>query len=319
MSEPKRTRTSETAYKVTLLLLLSLAAFSSALRDLNRLQELVSSLQEFSGEWLAVGMNTAEAKDLSASESFCLLNAAQSDNASREFRWSGRIAQGSAIEIKGINGDLTTEAASGDQVEVIARKKARRSDPDGVPIKVVEHAGGVTICAVYPSADPGKPNSCEPGNAGRMNVRDNDVQVDFTVRVPAGVGFIGRTVNGGISATSLSGNVMSYTVNGSVKISTSGYAQAKTVNGEISARIGDANWPDSLEFTTVNGEISLDLPATVSTEVKAETLNGEITSDFPLTMLNRMSRKHFDGRIGNGGRELKVKTLNGGISLRRAG
>ena len=209
VSDPNRVRTTEKVYKVTLILLLSLAAFSSALRDLNRLQELVGSLQEFSGEWLGAGLNTAEAKDLSASESLCLLNAAQSDIASSEFRWSGRVAQGSAIEIKGINGDLTTEAASGDQVEVIARKKARRSDPDGVPIKVVEHAGGVTICAVYPSADPGKPNTCEPGNAGRMNVRDNDVQVDFTVRVPAGIGFIGRTVNGGISATSLSGNVMS--------------------------------------------------------------------------------------------------------------
>ena len=274
-------RTPETAYKATLILLLSLAAFSSALRDLNRLQEFVSSMQEFSAEWLSAGLNTAEAKDLSASESLCLLNAAQGESASREFRWRGPVARGGAIEIKGINGDLTTEAASGDQVEVVATKKGRRSDPNGVAIKVVEHSGGVTICAVYPSEDPGDPNTCAPGNEGHMSVRDNDVQVDFTVRVPAGVGFIGRTVNGGISATSLSGNVTSYTVNGSVKISTSGYAQAKTVNGEISARIGDANWPDSLEFTTVNGEISLDLPPTVSTDIKADTFNGEITSDFP--------------------------------------
>ncbi len=317
MSEPNRTRTPDKAYKVILILLVSLAAFSNALRDLNRLQELVSSLQEFSGEWLGSGLNTVEAKEISASESLCLPELAQVDT-TEEFRWNGRIAPGSAIEIKGINGDLTTEAATSDLVEVIARKKARRSNPSGVAIKVVEHAGGVTICAVYPSADPENPNSCEPGKGGHINVRNNDVQVDFTVRVPAGVGFIGRTVNGGISATSLSGNVMSSTVNGSVKISTSGYAQAKTVNGEISARIGDANWPESLEFTTVNGEISLDLPATVNTEIKAETFNGEISSDFPLSLLNRMNRKHLDGRIGNGGRELILKTLNGSINLRRA-
>ena len=30
-----------------------------------------------------------------------------------------------------------------------------------------------------------------------MNVRDNDVTVTFTVHVPAGVRFAGRTVNGG--------------------------------------------------------------------------------------------------------------------------
>jgi len=320
VKEPNTTRTPDKAYKVIIILLVSLAAFSSALRDLNRLQEVVGSLQEFSGELLGVGLNTAEAKGISASESLCLQGLAervQGVNATEEFRWSGRIAQGSAIEIKGINGDLTTEAATGDQVEVIAKKKARRSNPDGVAIKVVEHAGGVTICAVYPNADPDNPNSCEPGKGGHMNVRNNDVQVDFSVRVPAGVGFIGRTVNGGISATSLSGNVMSSTVNGSVKISTSGYAQAKTVNGEISVKIGDANWPDSLEFTTVNGEISLDLPATVNTEIKADTFNGEISSDFPLSLPNRTSRKHLSGRIGNGGRELILKTLNGGINLRR--
>ncbi len=226
MKEPNTTRTPDKAYKVILILLVSLAAFSSALRDLNRLQELVGSLQEFSGELLGVGLNTAEAKGISASESLCLQGLAESVqgvqgvqgvNATEEFRWSGRIAQGSAIEIKGINGDLTTEAATGDQVEVIAKKKARRSNPDGVAVKVVEH------------------------------------------------------------------------------------------------------WPDSLEFTTVNGEISLDLPATVNTEIKADTFNGEISSDFPLSLLNRTSRKHLSGRIGNGGRELILKTLNGGISLRRAG
>jgi hypothetical protein len=31
-----------------------------------------------------------------------------------------------------------------------------------------------------------------------MNVRDNDVNGEFRVSVPAGVRFVGRTVNGGI-------------------------------------------------------------------------------------------------------------------------
>ena len=90
------------------------------------------------------------------------------------------------------------------------------------------------------------------------------------------------------------------------------------MNGEISAKIGDANWPDSLEFKTVNGEIVLDLPATINTEIKADTFNGEISTDFPLSLLGQMSRKHLSGRIGSGGRELVLKTLNGSITLRRA-
>jgi hypothetical protein len=203
-------------------------------------------------------------------------------------------------------------------------KSSRRSDLNSVELKVVEHAGGVTICAIYPSDDPTNPNICEPGanserrnSSGTVNVRNNDVRINFTVRVPQRVGFIGRTINGEIGATSLASNIVSKTVNGSIRISTSGYAEATTLNGEISARLGDANWPAALTFKTLNGEITLDLPSNTSTEVKAETLNGTINSDFPLSLTNLTSRRRVDGRIGAGGRELVLKTLNGSINLRR--
>lgn len=304
-------------YKVIIILLVGLVAYSTAMRDLNRLQEMVSSIQEVATGWLDAGLVTANAKDKHAGEVSCSSSLLQSDFAA-DFRWSGRVAPGLAIEIKGLNGEIKAEPATGSDVEVVASKRSNRSDPNSVEIKVVEHARGVTICAVYPSDDPGRPNTCEPGQGGRMSVRNNDVAVDFKVRVPAMVSFEGRTVNGEISAKSLGGNVITHTVNGAIEISTSGYAQAKTVNGEISAKIGDANWPNALEFKTVNGAISLDLPGNISTDIKAETFNGEISSDFPLSVQGRVSRKHLNGTIGSGGRELVLKTLNGSISLRRA-
>ncbi len=239
---------------------------------------------------------------------------------SDQFRWTGRLAQGKSIEIKNINGDISAEPASGDELEVTAAKSAKRSDPSQVEIKVVEHPGGVTICAVYQSDDPSSPNTCEPGRSkGHMNVRNNDVKVAFKVRVPAGVNLLGRTVNGEISALELGGNIESTTVNGSINISTNGYAQASTVNGDITARLRDANWPGSIDFKTVNGTINLDLPAATSSKVEATTLNGEIASDFPLTMLESTSRKHLSGTIGGGGREINLKTVNGSIHLKRIG
>src|SRR5213083_3602955 len=105
--------------------------------------------------------------------------------AQNEFHWKGPVAAGKAIEIKGVNGDVRAIAGSGD-VEVTAVKHARRSDPDDVKIEVVEDEGGVTICAVYPS-DGRRENRCEPGEGGHMSTHDNDVKVDFTVRVPEGV------------------------------------------------------------------------------------------------------------------------------------
>src|SRR5881409_2479929 len=143
-----------------------------------------------------------------------------------EFHWKGKVAPGKAIEIKGVNGDVRAVAGSGD-VEVTAVKHARRSDPDEVKIAVVEHADGVTICAVYPS-DGRRENTCEAGDHGHMSTHDNDVAVDFTVRVPAGVRFVGRTVNGSVEAAHLASDVEANTVNGGIRISTSGFAQAGT-------------------------------------------------------------------------------------------
>ena len=105
----------------------------------------------------------------------------------QDFQWHGAIAQGKAIEIKGVNGDVRAEPSGSNEVEVVAVKRADRDNPDSVRIEVVPHAGGVTICAVYPSRDGQRPNECRPGRRRRMNVQNNDVSVRFTVRVPAGV------------------------------------------------------------------------------------------------------------------------------------
>ena len=236
--------------------------------------------------------------------------------AQTEFHWKGRIAAGKAIEIKGVNGDVRAVAGSG-ETEVTAAKHAHRSDPDEVKIEVVEHEDGVTICAVYPS-DGRRENRCGSGEGGHMSVRDNDVRVDFTVRVPAGVKFIGNTVNGEVEAGGLASDVAANTVNGGIRISTSGSAEAHTVNGSIVASIGRADWSDALEFRTVNGGITLDLPANLSTEVRAETVNGDIVTDFPLVVTGRLGPRRVHGTIGSGGRQLALATVNGSIKLRKS-
>lgn len=236
-----------------------------------------------------------------------------------EFRWQEPLAAGRTIEIRGINGNVSAEPASGGEVEVVAVKRARRSDPDEVRIEVVRHAEGVLICAVYPNPG-GEPNTCEVSSQNRgSHVHDNDTSVNFTVRVPAGVNFNGRTVNGGVRARDLGADVDAKSVNGDVSVSTTGLARAQTVNGSITAVVGRANWPAGLDFKTVNGSIDLTLPASLSARVEAKTLNGEITSDFPLTVSGTFSRRRLSGTIGGGGdRQLNLETVNGSVQIRRA-
>ncbi|HEY7768919.1 hypothetical protein, partial [Longimicrobium sp.] len=65
-----------------------------------------------------------------------------------DFRWSGRLARGQEIEINGIIGNVTAETASGDQVEVIGRR--RGAGAADVRIEAVETRDGITICTIYP-------------------------------------------------------------------------------------------------------------------------------------------------------------------------
>src|SRR5262245_47217902 len=81
--------------------------------------------------------------------------------AAEDFHWQGLLASGKAIEIKGVNGRIEAVAGRGREVEVTAVKHGRhRGRPEDVDIKVVEHADGVTICAVYPSRG-SRANDCQ--------------------------------------------------------------------------------------------------------------------------------------------------------------
>ena len=323
MNNIQRQQTGERKlYGVLLLLIVSLAAFSSAMNELNQVQAFASQVGTLVASWSDVMVPTVNASTPVITRS-CAVTDVSSQEASRsdEFRWNGTVASGAAIEVQGINGEIVAEPIGGSEVQVIALKTSRRSDVNSVKMKVVEHAGGVTICALYPNEDGEYPASCGPDSdgKGRGRIKNNDVQVNFTVRVPQRMGFVGKTVNGSISATSLNGNVITQTVNGSIKISTSGYAEAKTINGDISARLGDSNWSNALNFQTINGGINLELPSGLGASIDAETLNGSFSSDFPLSVTTLTGRKHVKGVIGAGGRDLVLRTINGSINLRIAG
>lgn len=237
--------------------------------------------------------------------------------AQEQFQWSGRIASGRAIEIKGINGDVNAVAASGDEVRVSATKRARRSNTSDVRIEVVEHAGGVTICAVYPTRAGRPANDCQPGSGGRSSVENNDVQVEWTVQVPRGVNFVGRTVNGAVEGTGLPANAEGRTVNGRVRLAAAGIARASTVNGSVDVSMGAANWTDRLEFETVNGSLTIRFTNGLNAVVSARTVNGDIETDFPLEVRGRFNARNLSGTVGSGGRELALKTVNGEIRLLR--
>jgi hypothetical protein len=231
-----------------------------------------------------------------------------------EFRWSGTLAPEKVVEIKNLNGTIAAGPASGDQIEVTAVKSG--PDADRVKIEVVPSGEGVTFCAIYPGGLFGSSGTCEPGEHWHSNnVHGDKTKVDFTVRLPENLRFSAQNVNGSIKAEGLGRFVHATSVNGSVHVSTKNFAELSTVNGSIEGRMGRADWTGTLKISTVNGSVDLTMPGSLSADVKFRSVNGHMNSDFPLTVSGSFGGRKMDGRVGSGGRELVVETVNGSVSL----
>jgi DUF4097 and DUF4098 domain-containing protein YvlB len=233
---------------------------------------------------------------------------------SMDFEWSGTVLPGDQIEIKGISGNIQFTGDQGTQVVVSATKTGGQSDVASVTIEVVTHAGGVTICAVYPDVAGQPPNVCGPDDQGHLSAEDNDVTVDFTVLVPEGVTAVGKTVAGSVGADQLEGDVFAVTVSGNIDLTTTTIATGVTVSGIVTADIGSADWGRDLEFAAVSGSVTVTVPAATNAFVVATVVSGTITSDFPLTDAGPGRR---EGTLGSGGPTLALAAVSGNVTLRR--
>ena len=236
------------------------------------------------------------------------------ENRSNTFNWSGQLSRGQFVEIKAVNGNIRAESTDGSEVEVIAEKYGRRFDPSDVEIAVLDNGDGITVCAVYPRRH-GHSGDCKPGKSGLSYIGANDVKVDFTVRIPSGVRFIGRTVTGGVQAVDLDSDVEAHTVNGKIDVSTSGTALADSVNGSIHALLRSTRWDGARSFSTINGSIQVELPGDINADLAASTVNGHITSLLPIIVRGHFMTHCVHGTLGSGGRELKISTVNGSITV----
>jgi hypothetical protein len=238
------------------------------------------------------------------------------------FRWSGALASGQVLEVKGILGTITAEPAPGGTAEVVAEKVGRATDFAAVEIRVVEESDGVTICAVYHPEDYDS-DDCDLDGRRRDGAdnRNTRVDVDFTVRVPAGVELIAGVVSGDVQANGLRSDVSAHSVSGDVAVSTTGVVEAGTVSGSIDVEMGSLDWT-RLSFNTVSGDVTLRVPEGLEAEVEFESLSGRLDTDFDLRVENRRDGRfvgsRVEGTIGAGGRELTFHTVSGDVRLLRA-
>ena len=237
------------------------------------------------------------------------------------FTLSERVPEGRWIRVRNVNGAIHVRASSSDKVEVTATKSWRRGDPKDVRIETKKGSdGSILVCAFWTEnatcSEDGY-SSHDDGDGGRRN---NDVAVEFEVRVPRGVKVGVWSVNGGVTVDGVSDEVRAGTVNGSVDaISAGGPVRANTVNGSVHATMGRLDGNEDLDFTTVNGTVVAEFAGDVDADIDLATVNGRFQTDWPVTISGRIDPHHLRATLGKGGRRIRLRTVNGNVELRKRG
>jgi hypothetical protein len=250
------------------------------------------------------------------------------------WRWDGRVEAGRWMSVFNINGSVDFLPSPDNMVHLVAEKRTNRGEADDIHFEVVQTGGNVTICAIWDNN-----SRCEDGGIEQFRNHEhneNHTSVRFTVQVPrsvrvgahsvnggvsvrdVGAEVRAHTVNGGVVVRNTSGPVRAGTVNGGVDVNTStGPVSAETVNGNVDARMAALQGDDDMSFKTVNGSVSIYVPARFDATFRFDTVHGGIDSDFPMTMSGKWGPRHASGTIGSGGRDIRASSVNGSISLRR--
>ncbi len=208
------------------------------------------------------------------------------------------------VSLKNVNGAVHISSWDRNEVQIDAIKRARTKEAlDDATIVIDSSSSSISIRTRYPE----------------NNHRRDTAGVEYTLKVPKRARlFAIETVNGGVDVVGVSGDVKLSTVNGAVRAANlAGEAHMSTTNGQVEAAFDQINGTPSVVLNTVNGGISLSLPAKVKAEITAHTVHGRVTNDFgiPAPKGFRIGES-FEGRIGGGGgARIKMNSVNGGIRI----
>jgi len=240
---------------------------------------------------------------------------AQQEITGDTLRWSKPMQSGGWLRVFNMNGEITVQAASGNEAEVVGIKHYRRGDPEDVKFLIMQDGNDVTICALW-----GTRSHCdmEDMDSHWNGGRDDDVSVEFTVKLPRGVKIGVSSVNGAVSVTDAAAEVDAHTVNGRVEVATStGPVSATTVNGGVVARMSALPNAEDMQFSTVNGSVRVVVPAEFDADVEMSTVNGRLRTDF---QSSTSTPRHLQGVLGDAagaGGQLTLKTVNGSVELEK--
>ncbi len=229
-----------------------------------------------------------------------------------KFEQSYPLSKTGNVRVGNVNGSITVEAWDRDEVRLevtkIADSKETLADVD---IRIESTADSFSAEADYKSWK---------WNDKRNENKNRRLEVEFRLSVPrtAVLNEI-ETVNGSVTVSNFTNVTKIAAVNGNVMATNlRGAASLSTVNGQVRADFDRVDGASKISLSTVNGSVALVLPSDVNATIKADSLNGSITNDFGLPVRKgQYVGRDMYGRIGTGESQIKLSSVNGGLSVTR--
>lgn len=230
------------------------------------------------------------------------------------------------LNVSLVTGAITVEAHGGSSVVVEAvsfgppqgRKPAskdglRRIPASGSGMEIEEENNTVTLSSSTPN-----------------------IPLNLRIQVPTQTSLRLSTVNGGdIRVTGVRGEHELSNTNGAIEArQVAGSVVAHTINGQVLVTFTSVSPDKAMAFSTLNGDIDVTFPGNTRANLRMESQNGDIYTDFDVAMRERpvedkgersggryrvTVERAVSGSINGGGPEIRFKTFNGDVHLRRAG
>lgn len=219
------------------------------------------------------------------------------------FQQTYQLAPGGSFNLENINGSVRVEGWARDAVEVrgVKTSAAPAGDVDLVRIEVESRPGAIAVRTRYP------------------RTQGAEVAVDYHIYVPYRI-LLGsvQTVNGSVLVSGVEGQGQLRSVNGDVEVlDSAGRFSAKTTNGNLRLELRKLFDGGPMDISTVNGSVLLGLPSDARADLLILSMNGRFSSELPVSSRAQWRARGFRAKLGAGGGEISVRTVNGGIRLVR--
>jgi hypothetical protein len=175
----------------------------------------------------------------------------------------------------------------------------------------------------------------EADNTVKVNTSNPLKSFNLNFKIPQDVKLKLSTVNNGdIEVENVKGELEVTNVNGAIKLTNiSGSVVANTVNGAVTTTFATVDPKAPMAFSTLNGNVTVTLPANSKANLKLKSDMGEIYSDFDIDidktkpnvnktnepgMYKIMKEDWVYGKINGGGPEMLMKNMFGNIYVKKA-